>query len=238
MEKLNVQKKLILIIACLILAVAVSGCGGIGSYVFTFGLKKSYVAGYSVEERPIKVSVLGHGKETTFFIATIHGNEWAGTPLAEKLEKHLIRNRKLLKGKKVLIIPVANPDGFAANIRHNSNGIDLNRNFEAENRENNSINGFTGLSEPESVTLHKIIEKYQPQKVVSIHQPLACIDYDGPAEELAMVMSKQCGLIVKKLGSRPGSLGSYVGVEKNTPIITMELYGTDHKLSPEKLWIN
>ena len=33
----------------------------------------------------------------------------------------------------VVITPVANPDGFAENVRHNANGVDLNRNFPASN---------------------------------------------------------------------------------------------------------
>ncbi|HLD34826.1 MAG TPA: DUF2817 domain-containing protein, partial [Patescibacteria group bacterium] len=224
MEKQNLHKKLILLIICLSAAVGISGCGGItGRNIFSFGIKKNYTIGRSVEKRLIRLSVLGNGENTTLFIAAIHGDEPAGTSLAAQLEKYLVDHRKLLKDKKVLIIPIANPDGFAAQTRSNANGIDLNRNFNADNRANNNRNGYFALSEPESEAIYKIIEKYQPQKVVSIHQPFACIDYDGPAAELAAIMSERCGLEVKKLGALCGSLGSYVGIEKNTAIITVEL---------------
>ena len=44
-------------------------------------------AGFSVEGRPIPYQVLGHGRDTILIIATIHGNEEAGTPLLHKIEK-------------------------------------------------------------------------------------------------------------------------------------------------------
>ena len=83
--------------------------------------------------------------------------------------------------------------------------------------------GETPLSEPEARVLMKLLRHYFPTRVVSIHQPLNCIDYDGPAKKLAEAMAAACPLPVNKLGSRPGSLGSLVGVTLQKPIITFEM---------------
>jgi len=107
--------------------------------------------------------------------------------------------------------------------RENVHGIDLNRNFRASNRLNNETNGLKPLSEPESRAIEAVIRQYHPDRIVSIHQPLNCIDYDGPAQALAARMAQYCDLRVKKLGARPGSLGSYTGEELRIPTITVEL---------------
>ena len=120
--------------------------------------------------------------------------------------------------------------------RGNANGIDLNRNFPASNRINNEINGEEGLTEPESKILYDLVMAYQPSRIVSIHQPLYCLDYDGPAESIAQHMGEYCSLPVNKLGSRPGSMGSFVGVEQNIPIITMELAKDVNRLTSIQLW--
>ena len=123
----------------------------------------------------------------------------------------------------VWIAPDLNPDGVAAGTRHNAHGVDLNRNFEAANRENSRQYGMVGLSEPESRALHGLIVTYRPDRIISIHQPLRCIDYDGPASGLARVMVAECDLPLQKLGARPGSLGAYAGATLGIPIITVEL---------------
>lgn len=49
------------------------------------------------------------------------------------------------------------------------------------------------------------------------------MDYDGPAAKLAVAISAACDFPVKRLGSRPGSLGAYLGETLARPIITLEL---------------
>ncbi|MEN8126356.1 MAG: M14 family zinc carboxypeptidase [Planctomycetota bacterium] len=192
--------------------------------------------GHSVQNRPIKLITLGYGPDTVLIIATIHGNEDAGTPLVYRLINHLKALPKLLDGRTVMIVPLANPDGRALRTRHNATGVDLNRNFPAANRVNNAVNGIGGLTEPESTILHDLILTRPPARIVTIHQPLYCLDYDGPGEKLAQVMAQYCTLPVKKLGSRPGSLGSFAGVEQSIPIITMELAKEDSGLTDGQLW--
>ena len=195
-----------------------------------------HVLGRSLQGRPIRAQVLGEGRDTTMFIATIHGNEPAGTPLMRRLTEHLSGRPDLLEGRRVVVIAVANPDGMAANTRGNIRGVDLNRNFEARNRVNNGTNGLRALSEPESQALQAAIREFDPDRIIALHQPLNCIDYDGPAKALAKRMASQCTLPVKKLGARPGSLGSYTGEELGIPTITVEMPGGATKLSETALW--
>jgi protein MpaA len=194
-------------------------------------------AGVSVEKRPIEYQVIGRGPEVIFIMATIHGDEPAGIPIVKQLAEYLQNNEQgFLNGRTVVLLPVANPDGLAKNTRYNANGVDLNRNFAAQNRINNGEFGFTPLSEPESYIIRQIILQYKPERIVSIHQPYACIDYDGPGRTLAEHMAKYCDLPIKKLGANPGSLGSYAGETLGIPIITFEMQGHDSNLSPRVLW--
>jgi len=169
-------------------------------------------------------------------IATIHGNESAGTPLVGELERHLRAHPRLVSGRKVVIVPVANPDGMALKLRANVRGVDLNRNFPAENFRGASRHGAKPLSEPESRVLQSLIYKYVPSRVISIHQPVACIDWDGPAEKLARAMAATGKLPARRLGSRPGSMGSWVGLDLKLPIITLELPRAADRLTPVALW--
>ncbi|MBL7214247.1 MAG: DUF2817 domain-containing protein [Phycisphaerae bacterium] len=194
------------------------------------------ILGYSVQQRPIELLTAGTGAEVVLVIATIHGNEEAGTPLVYELLKVLQQRPQLLSSRSVLIVPVTNPDGMALRTRTNAAGIDLNRNFSAPNRINNDNYGLSGLSEPESQILHTLIVNRKPIRILSIHQPLICIDYDGPGEGIARRMQMYCSLPVKKLGAQPGSLGSFAGVEQNIPIITLELKRSDSQLSARELW--
>jgi len=194
------------------------------------------IIGTSIQQRPIMCLVLGNGSDVTLIMATIHGNEAAGTPLVRSLSWYLRQRPEMLAGRKVVLMAVANPDGMANNSRYNAKGIDLNRNFEARNRVNSKQTGLTALSEPEARTIKQVIQQYKPDRIVTIHQPLNCIDYDGPARMLAERMGQYCALPVKKLGARPGSLGSYAGVTLGIPIVTFEMLPADSQLNSQALW--
>jgi len=200
-------------------------------------LPSSYrIVGTSVQYQPILCLVLGQGPDVTLIMATIHGSEAVGTPLVRRLGAYLREHPELLEGRTAVLLPVANPDGMARGIRYNARGVDLNRNFEAANRVTDEHSGKSALSEPESRIIRQLITQYKPDRIVSIHQPLACIDYDGPADALAKHIARYCNLPVKKIGAKPGSLGSYAGVTLGIPIITFEMLPDDSKLDPQTLW--
>lgn len=203
----------------------------------TFLIPGQYrIVGTSVQRLPILSFMLGQGPDVTFVLATIHGNEPAGTPLVRRLVKYLQQQPHLMEGRRLVLLAVANPDGMAHRSRFNANGVDLNRNFPSANRVNKRQSGATPLSEPEARVIKKLIEQYSPDRIISLHQPLACIDYDGPGTTLAVRMAQYCSLPVKKLGARPGSLGSYAGVDLGIPIITFEMRQNDSGLDSNTLW--
>jgi protein MpaA len=194
------------------------------------------VLGYSVMHKPIELYTVGYGPQKVLILSAIHGNEPAGIPLTYRLIERLKTFPHLQSGYTVMIIPVVNPDGVALGTRFNASGVDLNRNFPADNRINSLSFGLDSLTEPESRILHDLITSRRPARIVSIHQPLNCLDYDGPGEPIAAAMATYCPLPLKKLGSRSGSLGSFCGVENNIPIITMELTESDSNLTENELW--
>jgi protein MpaA len=117
-------------------------------------------------------------------------------------------------------MPAANPDGLAAGTKNSAHDVDLNRNFPARN-----FAGPTPLSEPETRAVSDLIERLRPAGVVSIHAPLACVNWDGPAEAWARAVAAACGW--PALGDigypTPGSLGSWLGLDRGVPILTLEL---------------
>jgi len=200
------------------------------------GSVRRYEAGRSVEGRCIECIVAGQGGEVVLFLASIHGNECAGTLLLRCLADHLRAHPELLQGRQVVLVPTANPDGAAHGTRGNVHGVDLNRNFPAANRLRTDVSGQAALSEPESVVIYGLICRFAPRRIVSLHEPLACVDYDGPGQALAGRMSALSGLPVRKLGGRPGSLGSYAGIDQGIPIITLELPPGAADMGVDALW--
>jgi murein peptide amidase A len=190
----------------------------------------------SPEGRPIECLSVGSGEDVVLVLAAIHGSEPAGKPLVECLAEHLSQNGRLLEGRKAILVPVANPDGLARGTRANSRSVDVNRNFPAPNFQAADRHGAMPLSEPESRAILDILMDSRPSRIVSIHQPLVCVDYDGPAGDLARAMAATTDLPVKKLGGLPGSLGSYAGETLGIPIVTLELPRSADTLCGCELW--
>lgn len=195
------------------------------------------VIGRSVEGRPMVCYQYGKGPRALLVKASIHGTEGAGTPLTLRLMEWLDAHPEAWENARIFVLPISNPDGLEAHKRFNAKGIDLNRNFPAENREDTARFGQAALSEPESRALHDFILRIQPDVIVAIHQPLVCVDYDGPApaEALAKRMAASTGLPLNKLGARPGSLGAWFGETLRRPILTLELPRTLTD-DPDRLW--
>ncbi|MFG0318502.1 MAG: DUF2817 domain-containing protein, partial [Planctomycetota bacterium JB042] len=193
--------------------------------------------GRSVEGRPVELLLRGDPDgDGVLLLATIHGDEAAGTPLLRRLADELRAAPEKARGRRVALVPVANPDGLAAGRRTNARGIDLNRNFPAGNFDPSLRHGAAPLSEPESRALLELLRRERPVRVVSLHQPLAQIDWDGPGEALARRVAARCDLPARRIGSRPGSLGSFVGLDLGVPILTFELRRADDRLDPDALW--
>ena len=71
---------------------------------------EAFIAGKIIQGRPIECWNLGNGPAVTLIIATIHGDEPAGTPLVKQLADHIVDHPSLLDGRTLVVVPVANPD--------------------------------------------------------------------------------------------------------------------------------
>ncbi|MEQ1699971.1 MAG: DUF2817 domain-containing protein, partial [Ilumatobacteraceae bacterium] len=81
--------------------------------------------GYSAQGRPIIASHRGTpGGTVMLVVGVIHGNENAGLAILEDL-----RTMPLPPNTDLWLMDAMNPDGLANDVRHNGNGVDLNRNF-------------------------------------------------------------------------------------------------------------
>lgn len=146
-----------------------------------------------------------------------------------------------------LFIPCLNPDGLQLNRRTNANNVDINRNFPTKNWGNNegdnatcddeTTNYFGGKSaggEIETQFLIDTINKYTPSLVMTIHAPYKVVNYDGPAKGIAEKISDIIKYPVEaSIGyPTPGSFGTWAGVERNIPTITLEV---DEKIQVQQL---
>jgi len=187
------------------------------------------------------VILLGNANhKKTLVIGVFHGDE----PQGKFLIENYIKNNPQ---SPLLFIPCLNPDGMAKNTRTNANGVDLNRNFPTENweftertlyninenpaltslhgKKNEFFGGEISASEIETQFLIDIIEEYKPQLILTLHAPFKVVNYDGNAKEISKKISKIINYPVEEnIGyPTPGSFGTYCGVERNIPTITLEL---------------
>jgi len=130
---------------------------------------------------------------------------------------------------RLLFIPCLNPDGLNNNTRQNANLVDLNRNFPTKNwaliERNEYFGGDSPASEIETKFVVEIIEECKPDLILTLHAPYKVVNYDGPAEIVAEEISKLINYPVQHdIGyPTPGSFGTYAGIERNIPTITLEL---------------
>ena len=170
-----------------------------------------------------KIELLGCDKfKPVIIIGVFHGDE----PQGDFLIKEYL---KLNQNSEMLFIPCLNPDGMELNQRQNSNGVDLNRNFPTKNWERVEDKTFYGGEKPnseiETKFMVEIIEEYKPQLILTLHAPFCTVNFDGDALKYAEKISEIIGYPVQEdIGyPTPGSFGTYCGVERNIPIITLEL---------------
>ena len=183
---------------------------------------------FSVEHRPIDVYAFGSGPKTTLIMAGVHGDEQTGVDVVRSI--HASLSGFQIDGHRIVLMPCANPDGYAANTRQNANGVDINRNFPdktygSAEKSGKYCSGESAASEPETKAIMSIVSKFRPRLIVSLHEPLACVNYNGSCVRIARRISNMTGLsAVGDIGYPcPGSMGNYYGVDKRLPVITLEL---------------
>ncbi|MBA3232369.1 MAG: succinylglutamate desuccinylase/aspartoacylase family protein [Propionibacteriales bacterium] len=136
------------------------------------------VIGYSVRGYPIRAFELGDRRATptVVLVGSMHGNEKDGSFLISRLI-----NGDPISGVHLWVIPRDNPDGFLRNVRHNSHGVDLNRNFPTRWRRLTGYysSGARPSSEPETRALQRFLNRVDPRYLVTFHSPLHGVDVYG-----------------------------------------------------------
>ncbi|MEM3640374.1 MAG: M14 family zinc carboxypeptidase [Candidatus Bathyarchaeia archaeon] len=123
--------------------------------------------GTSVQGQPINALFIGKGKRYALVDGSIHGNEKSTTFACLRLAEVILEDyrasgywSKKLEEYTIIIVPILNPDGFAANSRYNANGKDLNRQFPP--------GGTT--TEPEAWALRWLMGNYTPTIYINNHE--------------------------------------------------------------------
>ena len=194
----------------------------------------------SVQDRPIRLYGSQPNPSDTvdcLLMAAIHGDELESFHLMADLMATPMATWPEALGitwpgehPVVGIIPVVNPDGLAAYTRTNAHSIDLNRHFPTQDWASLEagtpyFSGHAPASEPEVQFLVSILDRYPPKRIVTVHTPYRVINYDGPALALAQAMAQWNHFdVVADIGyPTPGSFGTYTGIERHIPVITLEL---------------
>ena len=189
----------------------------------------------SVDGQPIyhfdKLAANNPDAQRIFVMALIHGDE---VPSGSVARSWMERLHTLDPRNHWRVVPVASPDGLKKGTRTNTRGVDLNRNFPSIDWEKSalykwrSVNkadprrypGPTAASEPETHCYLKHITEFKPDLVISIHTPLAVLDFDGPQIQFPKTETQ---LKWRSIGTYPGSLGQFLWKDQKIPVLTVEL---------------
>jgi protein MpaA len=189
--------------------------------------------GRSSEGRPIWGGLFGAPADAAqvplLVVAGVHGDEASSVEAVAALGHRLAAGTVL--AAPLVLVPALNPDGIARGAKNSARDVDLNRNFPARNWEAAHAPGYfpgaAPLSEPETRLLAQLVDGRAVRGVIAVHAPFACVNYDGPpaAAAWAQAVAAVCGWPARAdIGyPTPGSLGSWLGVDRGLLVLTLEL---------------
>lgn len=174
------------------------------------------------------IEIFGNQKNPkVIVIGVFHGDEPQGNFLIRNyLENH--------NDTQILFVPCLNNSGYLSGTRVNANGVDLNRNFPTKNwvvssEKDDYYSGISPASEEETQFVIALIEKYSPKAILTLHSPYKIVNYDGDNNGEALKLAEKISSIIKypiqkDIGyPTPGSFGTWAGIERDIPTITLEL---------------
>lgn len=178
--------------------------------------------------------ITGEENAWLFILGCFHGDEPEGEFIIKKLMDELKAGSAEEVAYNLLLVPCLNPDGKELHTRENANKVDLNRNYPTANFSPESVNPHSGKasagkpgSEMETKLMMELTALYEPARILSIHSDLHLVDYDGPAQEWAAAIAKLTGYkLVENVGYPcTGSFGTWAGIERQIPLVTLETRG-------------
>ena len=204
---------------------------------------KTHMLANSAEGRPIHVYELENESPAILIVGGMHGDEPQSAFVADRIVELLQTRIGDMMNEHIIVVPRLNPEGLERGSRKNSRDVDINRNFPTANWSQNEpgdayYGGLSAGSEPETQLILELIRQHGPRRILTIHcidGERQCVNFDGPAEELAQVMAKENGYEVRSdIGhATPGSLGTWAGYERQIPTVTLELPANE---TDEKCW--
>lgn len=154
--------------------------------------------------------------------AGVHGNEPAGTEAALTLIDDLARDSLLYPSWNFVIVPVANPWGWAHDLRHNGDNLDIARQFHRAD---------TG----ETALIKKLLAREHCDLLVDLHEDrlesgLYMLTYENPRLERIRAITREIeatGVPLKS--SAPGGIHHVREAEFDTVrSTTLSLYARQH----------
>ncbi len=192
------------------------------------------VVGRSVQGRPIYAFQIGDptASKSVLFLGSMHGEE----PLGTRTIDAMMRDKRLVAGVDLWVIPTMNPDGLAVGRRTNAHGVDLNSNFPLgwsyRSTRNQYWAGTSAASEPETQAMMRFLTWLKPDQFVSIHQPLFAVDsFKVKDQQLMENLSRELSIPIKYLSCKSGTCGGTMTLWHNETLpgaaITIEYRYTE-----------
>ncbi|MDP3962916.1 MAG: M14 family zinc carboxypeptidase [bacterium] len=192
---------------------------------------KKIVFGYSKKGRPIEGYEIGSGDRVLFLHGAIHGKEMGSAMLLRELVLEIAANPHILTpSKKLVIIPIVNPDGYYDRTdKLNANGVNLNLNFPTADWQTYGPEGtFAGtepFSETESRVLRDVVAQYKPDTMIAYHSFGALVSPEmvTSSRELARWYAEKTGYTYYDIWDYPGTATKWFEESTEGAAITVEL---------------
>lgn len=157
----------------------------------------TFSIGASVRGRPVIAYRFGTGSEMIIYLGAMHGSEANSKSIMNEWFSEMDAHPERIPAhRSIVIIPTVNPDGIAAGTRFNARGVDLNRNFPAndwksvvttpDNSQPTAAGGPSPLSEPESQALATYINQTAPRLVMSFHSKAAVVEANEGGDSVSI----------------------------------------------------
>ena len=217
--------------------------------------------GSSVEGRSITGYSFGSGPSKIVYVGGTHGDEKSSVQILNKWIDQLELNPTRIGAQQtIIVIPNLNPDGYAANRRTNTNGVDLNRNFPSNSWKSGVTmpdksywptgGGTAPLSEPESRALANYITSLRPRMVLTYHAAGNIAQPNGSGDSVSVASQYAQKSTVGYLGptetgsffeyDTTGAFEDWLHDKYNWPAVLVELKSRtsdDYKGHVDAMWL-